>query len=141
MTPCILRTVNQSRGSYLLNMKFKKFAVIVMSALTMFGAVDTISVATTTQEAQAATKKKSKTYKSNLSPKEQAAKNWIAYHESRGSYTVRNGQYIGRYQLSSAYLHGDYSKANQEKTADRYVKARYGNWVNAKKHWVRCNWY
>ena len=33
--------------------------------------------------------------------------------ESGGSYSARNGQYIGKYQLSASYLNGDYSAANQ----------------------------
>ncbi|TAS75570.1 LysM peptidoglycan-binding domain-containing protein, partial [Lactiplantibacillus plantarum] len=38
-----------------------------------------------------------------------AAKAWIAGKESGGSYSARNGQYIGKYQLSASYLNGDYS--------------------------------
>lgn len=78
---------------------------------------------------------------SNLSSAEQAAKDWIAYHESRGSYTVTNGQYIGKYQLSASYLNGDYSPANQERVADQYVANRYGSWVNAQQHWMANGWY
>lgn len=48
---------------------------------------------------------------------------------------------IGKYQLSSSYLHGDYSKANQEATANRYVKGRYGSWKNAKSFWEQHHWY
>ncbi|GAF36986.1 hypothetical protein [Lentilactobacillus farraginis] len=116
-------------------MSLKKSIVTLMTALTMFG---TFQVAATQEIANAQT---TSTYTSHLSKANLAAKKWIAYHESRGSYTARNGQYIGRYQLSSSYLHGDYSKANQEKTADRYVKARYGSWVNAKHHWKAYGWY
>ncbi|HFU5894862.1 TPA: LysM peptidoglycan-binding domain-containing protein, partial [Enterococcus faecium] len=42
-----------------------------------------------------------------------SAKEWIAQKESSGSYTATNGRYIGRYQLDSSYLNGDYSAANQ----------------------------
>ncbi|ETY75521.1 LysM peptidoglycan-binding domain-containing protein [Lactiplantibacillus fabifermentans] len=70
-----------------------------------------------------------------------AAKAWIAGKESGGSYTARNGQYIGKYQLSSSYLNGDYSAANQEKVADSYVSSRYGSWSNAKAHWLSNGWY
>ncbi|HGF7662098.1 TPA: LysM peptidoglycan-binding domain-containing protein, partial [Enterococcus faecium] len=38
-----------------------------------------------------------------------SAKEWIAQKESSGSYTATNGRYIGRYQLDSSYLNGDYS--------------------------------
>lgn len=69
------------------------------------------------------------------------AKEWIAQRESSGSYTARNGRYIGRYQLMDAYLDGDWSPENQERTADRYVKNRYGSWENAQKFWEENGWY
>ena len=47
------------------------------------------------------------------SSSEQAARDWIASRESGGSYTAQNGNYYGKYQLSSAYLGGDYSAENQ----------------------------
>lgn len=78
---------------------------------------------------------------SNTDSNNLAAKNWIAQHESGGNYNATNGQYIGKYQLSSSYLHGDYSPANQEKCADQYVNNRYGNWVNAQQHWMTYGWY
>lgn len=84
-----------------------------------------------------------------LSKAEREAKEWIAHKESTGSYTARNGQYYGRYQLGLSYLakgsslggDGTLSKANQEKVANNYVKQRYGSWVNAKKFWVANGWY
>ena len=69
------------------------------------------------------------------------AKEWIAQRESSGSYTARNGRYIGRYQLMDAYLDGDWSPENQERTADRYVRNRYGSWENAQKFWEENGWY
>ena len=72
---------------------------------------------------------------------EAAAKAWIVAHESGGNYNARNGQYIGAYQLSASYLNGDYSQANQDRVANQYVASRYGNWVNAQKHWEQCGWY
>lgn len=51
----------------------------------------------------------------------------IAQAESGNSYTARNGQYIGKYQLSASYLHGDYSPANQERVARQYAVSRYGS--------------
>src|SRR5699024_12311513 len=72
---------------------------------------------------------------------EAAANAWIVAQESRGNYNARNGQYIGAYQLSASYLHGDYSQANQDRVANQYVASRYGNWVNAQKHWEQCGWY
>lgn len=78
---------------------------------------------------------------SAVSGSEAAAKAWIANRESGGNYNARNGQYIGKYQLSAAYLGGNYSPAHQEQVADNYVKSRYGSWVNAKNFWVRHGWY
>ncbi len=72
---------------------------------------------------------------------EASARAWIVQRESGGDYNARNGKYIGKYQLDKSYLNGDYSPANQEKTAERYVKQRYGSWVNAQKHWQMHNWY
>lgn len=70
-----------------------------------------------------------------------SAKEIIAQRESGGSYDARNGQYIGRYQLSSSYLNGDYSAANQERVADQYVAQRYGSWDNALAFWNNNGWY
>ena len=75
------------------------------------------------------------------SSSEQAARDWIAARESGGSYTAQNGNYYGKYQLSSAYLGGDYSAENQERGANSYVLNRYGSWANAKSHWLQNGWY
>lgn len=77
----------------------------------------------------------------NLSGSEQAAKDWIMQRESGGNYNARNGQYVGAFQLSSSYLNGDYSPANQNRVADQYVTQRYGSWTAAKAHWEANNWY
>ena len=81
------------------------------------------------------------TYTSTVSGDEAAAKAWIANKESGGSYTAQNGQYYGKYQLSSSYLHGDYSAENQEKVADSYVTNRYGSWTAAQQFWLGHGWY
>ncbi|VEI05824.1 LysM peptidoglycan-binding domain-containing protein [Kurthia zopfii] len=82
---------------------------------------------------------KTSSYKGNSS----SAKAWIANKESGGSYSARSasGKYIGKYQLTDSYLNGDYSPANQERVADRYVSQRYGSWDNAKKAWLKQGWY
>ncbi len=72
---------------------------------------------------------------------EASAKAWIAQRESGNNYYARNGQYIGKYQLSAAYLGGNYSPANQERVANQYVASRYGSWVNAKAFWLTHGWY
>lgn len=77
----------------------------------------------------------------SLGGSEAAAQAWIAQRESGGSYTARNGQYIGKYQLSAAYLNGDYSAANQERVAQQYVASRYGSWTNAQAFWQQHGWY
>lgn len=81
------------------------------------------------------------TNSSNLDSSEQEAKEWIAQRESGGSYTAQNGQYYGRYQLSSSYLNGDYSATNQEQVASDYVAQRYGSWGAAKNFWLQHNYY
>lgn len=81
------------------------------------------------------------TYTSTVSGDEAAAKAWIANKESGGSYTAQNGQYYGKYQLSSSYLNGDYSAANQEQVADNYVANRYGSWTAAQQFWQSHGWY
>ena len=80
-------------------------------------------------------------YSSTATGSEASAKAWIASKESGGSYSARNGQYVGKYQLSSSYLNGDYSAANQERVADNYVKSRYGSWSAAKSFWRANGWY
>lgn len=70
-----------------------------------------------------------------------SAKEWIAQKESGGSYSATNGRYIGRYQLDSSYLNGDYSPENQERVADAYVAGRYGSWENAQAFWLANGWY
>lgn len=80
-------------------------------------------------------------YSSSATGSEASAKAWIAGRESGGSYSARNGQYIGKYQLSASYLNGDYSAANQERVADNYVKSRYGSWSAAKSFWQTNGWY
>lgn len=80
-------------------------------------------------------------YTSSVAGNDAAAKAWIAARESGGSYTARNGQYIGKYQLSASYLNGDYSAANQERVADQYVSSRYGSWIAAQSFWQSHGWY
>ncbi|RHW50994.1 aggregation promoting protein [Lactobacillus bombicola] len=80
-------------------------------------------------------------YYDNLSSANRSAKLWIAKKESGYSYTAVNGRYYGRFQLDISYLNGDRSKTNQEKTADRYVKNRYGSWSAAKSFWINHGWY
>lgn len=80
-------------------------------------------------------------YESDDADAEAAAKEWIAWRESGGDYDARNGQYIGRYQLSADKLDGDWSEENQEATADAYVADRYGSWQAAQEHWREYGWY
>ena len=44
-------------------------------------------------------------------------------------------------QFHSSYLNGDYSPANQERVANKYVADRYGSWDNAKAFWLAHGWY
>ena len=90
---------------------------------------------------QPQTQSQAQTQPPTLNDNEQSAKNWIAQKESNGSYSATNGQYIGKYQLSSSMLNGDYSPENQERVADNYVTQRYGSWQNAKEAWLANGWY
>ena len=91
--------------------------------------------------AQAAPVKQAAAPVQQASGNEASAKEWIASRESGGSYSARNGRYVGRYQLDASYLNGDYSQANQERVADNYVHSRYGSWSNAQAAWQAKGWY
>lgn len=110
--------------------------VTVQNPKVVSSSTNATTTATTNQNAVANTN-----YSSNVNGNDAAAKAWIAQHESSNNYNARNGQYIGKYQLSASYLHGDYSPANQERCADQYVAQRYGSWSNAKQHWLANGWY
>ncbi|WP_125574435.1 aggregation-promoting factor C-terminal-like domain-containing protein [Levilactobacillus huananensis] len=131
-----------------------KFKIKIATLLLLFGfSFGTLTDVTanlmpeTTTTAQASSKvsksqaKKIAEINKNLSKKQKAAKNWIAKRESGYSYTARNGRCYGRYQLLKAYLHGDYSPANQERVANNYVSGRYGTWTKAKRFWQSHHWY
>ncbi|MEO2687052.1 peptidase M23, partial [Enterococcus faecium] len=99
------------------------------------------TVQTETQAAPVAETQSAATETTTTATSTNAAKEWIAQKESSGSYTATNGRYIGRYQLDSSYLNGDYSAANQEKVAEQYVASRYGSWEAAKAFWEANGWY
>ena len=80
-------------------------------------------------------------YESDDAEAEAAAKEWIAWRESGGDYNATNGRYIGRYQLDSSYLDGDYSEENQEAAAEAYIADRYGSWQAAQEHHREYGWY
>lgn len=116
-------------------MKLKTIFMLIVMVVSM--ALPSVTSVVT----PATTAKASVTYVCNLSKKEKRAKAWIAQKESGGNYRARNGRYYGKYQLTISMLHGDYSKANQEKTADRYAHSRYGTWTQAKHHWLGYGWF
>ncbi|KJW13352.1 hypothetical protein [Levilactobacillus spicheri] len=129
-----------------IKIKLATFLLLFGFSFGMATNVTTSLMPQATTTAQAATlsasqKKKIAKINASLSKKQKAAKKWIAFRESRYSYTARNGQCYGRYQLLKAYLHGDYSPANQEKVANSYVAGRYGTWTKAKKFWQSHHWY
>ena len=99
------------------------------------------TVQTETQAAPVAETQSATTETTTTATSTNAAKEWIAQKETSGSYTATNGRYIGRYQLDSSYLNGDYSAANQEKVAEQYVASRYGSWEAAKAFWEANGWY
>ena len=96
---------------------------------------------TSTASPQASTNTQAQATTPATSSSDDAAKAWIAARESGGSYTAQNGNYYGKYQLSRAYLGGDYSAANQERVANQYVASRYGSWSAAKAFWLANGWY
>ena len=102
---------------------------------------ETQTQAQTQTEVQPQVQPQTQTQQPTLNDNEQSAKNWIAQKESNGSYSAINGQYVGKYQLSSSMLNGDYSPENQERVADNYVTQRYGSWQNAKEAWLANGWY
>lgn len=65
----------------------------------------------------------------------------IAQAESGGDYNARNGQYVGKYQLSASYLNGDYSPANQDRVFQQYCNQRYGSVENALAFRQSHGWY
>lgn len=111
------------------------------SAQSAQNSSQTYTQAQNSQNIQSADQQTSTYYNSSVSESEQAAKEWIAQRESHGSYSARNGQYVGKYQLSVDKLNGDMTPANQERTADNYVKQRYGSWAQAKQAWLQNGWY
>ncbi|AMV62769.1 Aggregation promoting factor [Pediococcus damnosus] len=115
-------------------------AVKSIASTTQNSSAKTQSANTNTASSQSSNTA-SKTTTSTTNGGDSSAKAWIANKESGGSYTATNGQYVGKYQLSSSYLHGDYSAANQEKVANSYVSSRYGSWSAAKSFWQANGWY
>ena len=105
------------------------------------GAQQQVQTPQTQNVQQQSSAQASTSYNSNVAGNDAAAKAWIAARESGGSYSARNGQYIGKYQLSASYLNGDYSEANQERVADQYVASRYGSWSAAQSFWQSHGWY
>lgn len=114
-------------------MKLKSLFIMMLMVVSMV-LPSVTTVATTTADA-------SVKYVCTLSKTEKKAKAWIANKESGGNYRATNGRYYGKYQLTRSYLKGDYSKANQEKTADKYAHNRYGSWTRAKSHWLSYGWF
>ena len=100
------------------------------------------------QQQQQQQQQQSQQYYESIS--EYDAEECIAQRESGGSYEAHNGQYWGRYQLSSGWFDGydkDYilnteeGHAIQEEKANEYVEGRYGSWENAHNFWQNNGWY
>lgn len=108
---------------------------------TNYAAANTRTYSNNTYSAPAKNYSNNNTTNNSYVGSSSSAKEIIAQRESGGSYNARNGQYIGRYQLSASYLNGDYSPANQERVADNYVSQRYGSWDNALAFWNNNGWY
>ena len=115
----------------------KNYAPVQSQESSYQASAQTYQAPAQSYQAPAQTQAPAQNYTANNS----SAKQIIAQRESGGSYNARNGQYIGKYQLSAAYLNGDYSPANQERVADQYVAQRYGSWDNALAFWNNNGWY
>ncbi|MFT8824878.1 LysM peptidoglycan-binding domain-containing protein [Liquorilactobacillus mali] len=117
-------------------------ATATQKAQTAYGTTTSLTTGSSVQGTSDSTQNSSESSQtSNLSDSEKLAQDYIVQHESGGDYNARNGKYIGKYQLDSSYLNGDYSAANQEKVAEEYVTQRYGSWTKAMEHWKENNWY
>lgn len=115
-----------------------KYTVI---ALGTFALLFAFNLSTNNQNNVQAATNWQKVAERGLSKSQVAARRWISFHESTNRYYARNGSCFGKFQLSIGYLHGNYSHKNQELTANRYVKNRYGTWTNAKHFWQTHHWY
>lgn len=104
---------------------------------------DNQSQTTQTQEQEPVTEQQPTSTQVSTSVDTSNAKEWIAQRESGGDYNAINPSSgtVGRYQLKPEYLHGDYSPANQERVADKYVTDRYGSWGAAQAFWQSHGWY
>ena len=111
------------------------------SASSQTSAASQASTSTASQAKSETTTAATTTSTASTSTSEAAAKDWIAAHESGGSYTATNGRYYGKYQLTKSLLNGDLSPANQEAVANAYVLGRYGSWTAAKTFWLANGWY
>lgn len=85
-----------------------------------------------------------------LSKAENNARLWIIKKESDGNPKAENSSThaYGYYQLLPAHFKkgtyhsdGTRSKANQHVVGYYYMKDRYGSWQNAKKFWIKHNWW
>lgn len=124
-----------------LNVPNSTQAATTQAATTQAASVANNMYSHTTSQATTNTTTSTASASTGVSGSEASAKAWIANKESSGSYSARNGQYVGKYQLSSSYLNGDYSAANQEKVANSYVNSRYGSWSAAQAFWQSHGWY
>lgn len=87
-------------------------------------------------------------FRDGLSHRNLRARSWVSWHESNHRWRVLSygGVCVGYFQLNPHYLgyrhgHVDLRRHHQVRVADRYVRHRYGNWVNAKRFWVVHHWY
>ncbi len=67
--------------------------------------------------------------------------NWLIHHESRWSYTARNGSHYGLGQMRSAW-YGTLSPMKQIDVHLKYIAHRYdGKPCKALAHWERKGWH
>lgn len=87
-------------------------------------------------------------FRDGLSHANYKARSWISWHESGHNWNILSYGHlcVGYFQLNPGYLgykhgHINLNPKHQVKVADRYVRNRYGNWVNAKAFWEQHHWY
>ena len=87
-------------------------------------------------------------FRDGLSHRNLKARSWVSMHESSHRWYVLSYGHVcvGYFQLNPHYLgyrhgHIDLRPRHQVRVADRYVRGRYGNWVNAKRFWEAHRWY
>jgi colicin import membrane protein len=136
--PAMLRLSQSLRGSFAARRALGR--VIVILALAMTQSVAVTSESNAKQKPLHVMNIKLYAY-NQMSWKQFECYNWLIHHESRWSYTARNGSHYGLGQMRSAW----YGTLNPMKQIDvhlKYIAHRYdGKPCKALAHWERKGWH